>query len=125
MSGPTTYNGGIAIGGANNQVTGAGGDINIYAPLAAAGPVIAIRDADLEAVMMQLAKLRASMHLAQTADAEQIGNEVAALSNEVGKTKRVDQSRASALLSKLKGGAEVTKSVAEAAGALSKLFGLS
>jgi len=123
MSEPNVYNGGMASGN-RAQATGVGGHIYNHAPPAPSGRVIAIRDADLEAIMMQLAKLQAALHLSKGGDAEHIGNEVTALSQEVGKTKRVDQSRVLSLLSKIKGGAEVTKSIAEAVDALGKLFGL-
>jgi hypothetical protein len=123
MSEPNVYNGGMASGD-RAQATGVGGHIYNHAPPAPSGRVIAIRDADLEAIMMQLAKLQAALRLSKSENAEQIGNEVAALSQEVGKSKHVDESRASSLLSTIKGGAEVTKSIAEAAGALGELFGL-
>ena len=124
MSEPNVYSGGGLAIGANAQATGAGGHIYNHAPPAPSGRVIAILDADLEAIMMQLAKLQAALHLSKAGDAEHIGNEVTALSQEVGATKRVDQSRVSSLLSKIKSGAEVTKSIAEAVGALGDLFGL-
>ena len=99
MSEPNVYSGGGLAIGANAQATGAGGHIYNHAPPAPSGRVIAIRDADLEAIMMQFAKLQAALHLSKAGDAEHIGNEVTALSQDVGATKRVGQSRVSSLLS--------------------------
>ena len=123
MSERNVYNGGIVIG-ANGQATGAGGHFYNQRRNAPASDMIPVSDAELEPILVQFAKLQAALHLSGSQLHKHIGAEVAALSGDVSKSRNVDQSRVTSLLSKIERGATVTRTVADAIGAVSSLLGL-